>query len=71
MIYLKADTTLAVGLGSVGSRLGAIYAYYSGIPQFASAVMAAALLFITPMLIFYMIVQRGFIESIDRVGITG
>ncbi len=70
-IYLKADTTLAVGLGSVGSRLGAIYAYYSGIPQFASAVMAAALLFITPMLIFYMIVQRGFIESIDRVGITG
>ena len=32
---------------------------------------AACILFITPMLIFYMIVQRWFIESIDRVGITG
>lgn len=33
--------------------------------------MAACLMYITPMLIFYMIVQRGFVESIDRVGITG
>ena len=32
---------------------------------------AACVLFIAPMLIFYMIVQRWFIESIDRVGITG
>ena len=32
---------------------------------------AACILFITPMLVFYMIVQRWFIESIDRVGITG
>ncbi len=32
---------------------------------------AACVLFITPMLIFYMVVQRWFIESIDRVGITG
>jgi multiple sugar transport system permease protein len=32
---------------------------------------AACILFIAPMLIVYMIVQRWFIESIDRVGITG
>ncbi len=32
---------------------------------------AGCILFIAPMLIVYMIVQRWFIESIDRVGITG
>ena len=40
-------------------------------PESASITMAACLLFVLPMLIFYMIVQRWFIESIDRVGITG
>lgn len=33
--------------------------------------MAACLLFVTPMLLFYMVVQRKFIQSIDRVGIVG
>jgi len=33
--------------------------------------MAACILFIAPMLIMYMILQKWFIESIDRVGITG
>lgn len=33
--------------------------------------MAACLLFILPMLIMYMILQRKFVQSIDRVGIVG
>ncbi len=33
--------------------------------------MAACLLFILPVLIFYLIVQKNFIKSIDRVGIVG
>lgn len=70
-IYLTTDATLSVTIGSIDDWLGAIYTIYSGTPQYASAVMAACLLLITPMLIFYMIVQRGFVESIDRVGITG
>lgn len=70
-IYLQTDATLAVTIGNINDWLGAIYTIYQGTPQYASAVMAACLLFITPMLIFYMIVQRGFVESIDRVGITG
>ncbi len=40
-------------------------------PETAAILMSACLLFIAPMLIMYMIMQRGFIESIDRVGITG
>lgn len=70
-IYLQTDSTLAVTLGDIDNFLNAIYTLASGTPQYASAIMAACLLFITPMLIFYMIVQRGFVESIDRVGITG
>ena len=33
--------------------------------------MAACLMFIAPMLILYMILQRKFVQSIDRVGIVG
>ena len=70
-IYLQSDSTLAVTIGNMDSRLSAIFAIHVGTPQYASTVMAVCLLFIAPMLIFYMIVQRGFVESIDRVGITG
>ena len=70
-VYLTTDATLAVTIGSIDDWLGAIYTVSSGTPQYASAVTAACLLFIAPMLVFYMIVQRGFVECIDRVGITG
>ena len=33
--------------------------------------MAGCLMFIIPVLLVFMVVQRWFIESIDRVGITG
>lgn len=33
--------------------------------------MAACLLFITPMMVMYMALQRKFVQSIDRVGIVG
>ncbi len=33
--------------------------------------MSGCLMFILPMLILYMFVQKGFIKSIDRIGITG
>ena len=70
-VYLQTDSTLAVTLSNIDDWLGAIYTIYGGTPQYASAIMAACLLFIAPMLIFYMFIQRGFVESIDRVGITG
>ena len=40
-------------------------------PETMAFVMAACVLFVAPMLIIYMILQRWFIESIDRIGITG
>jgi hypothetical protein len=40
-------------------------------PQAMAYFMAACVMFIAPILILYLILQRWFIESIDRVGITG
>lgn len=72
-MYLTENVPLAVNMGNINDYIGAIYGLYGGAntPQQASVLMAACLMYITPMLIFYMIVQRGFVESIDRVGITG
>lgn len=72
-MYLSSDLPLAVALGSVEPYIGAKWGLYGGAstPQQASIIMASCLLFVAPMLIFYMFIQRGFIESIDRVGITG
>ncbi|MBQ6884301.1 MAG: carbohydrate ABC transporter permease [Clostridia bacterium] len=72
-MYLTSDFPLASALSAVEPYIGAKWGLYGGAstPQQASIVMASCLLFIAPMLIFYMFIQRGFIESIDRVGITG
>lgn len=72
-MYFTKDFPLACALDKVGDYIGAQYGLYMGslTPQQAAITMAACLLFIAPMLIFYMIIQRGFVESIDRVGITG
>lgn len=40
-------------------------------PETIAVVMAACLMFIVPVLIMYMILQKQFVKSIDRVGITG
>ncbi len=72
-MYLTKDLPLACSLGAVPDYIGAKWGLYGGAstPQQASVIMASCLIFILPVLIFYMFIQRGFIESIDRVGITG
>ncbi len=72
-MYLTKELPLACSLGSVPDYIGAKWGLYGGAstPQQASIMMASCLLFITPIMIFYMFIQHGFIESIDRVGITG
>lgn len=72
-MYFTSNYPLATGLSTIEIYLGQKWGIYirQGTPQGASILMASCILFVVPMLIFYMIVQRGFIESIDRVGITG
>lgn len=70
-MYIKSNYPMSVHLERIGTTLAG-WGFYSGSnPETVSIYMAACFIFILPMLIFYMIMQRRFIESIDRVGITG
>lgn len=72
-LYFTDKRPLAPSLVGAKEFLGAAWGLYGGrnTPQQASVMMAICIIYILPVLIFYMIVQRGFVESIDRVGITG
>ena len=72
-MFLNDNFTLATHLDQFSDMLFARFGILTDVknPESSAYMMAACVLFVTPMLIFYMIVQRWFIESIDRVGITG
>jgi len=70
-MYLAEGYPLAVNLERIHSTLTSFGYYGPSHPLTISIQMAACVMFIAPVLIMYMILQRKFIESIDRVGITG
>ncbi len=70
VMYFSNNNTLSVRLANLrmylqNSGIDAEMAVTTGV------VKASCLLFILPMLIMYLILQRKFIQSIDRVGIVG
>ncbi len=69
-MYVKSGFPLSVALERILTTLQG-QGFYERNPETQSVLMAACFLFILPPLIFYMIMQRRFVESIDRVGITG
>lgn len=71
-MYLTGDYPLAVWLTMMPKQLPTMgHSLVPSQPETMAILMAGCLVFILPMLIIYIIVQRWFIESIDRVGITG
>ena len=70
-MYLVENFPLAVNLERIHSTLTSFGYYGPSQPMTMSIQMAACVMFIAPVLIMYIIMQRRFIESIDRVGITG
>lgn len=61
MFFSESNRTLSVMLGNIASNV-----------QLDNGVrMAGALIFILPILIVYLFLQRSFIKSIDKVGIVG
>ena len=69
-MYVDANYPISVHLNRINATMvGA--GFYPNNTETQSILMAACFLFILPPLIFYMFMQRKFIESIDRVGITG
>ena len=71
-MYLNEKYPLAMQLELLPTTLTTMGYYLNPeTPETLAFQMAGCVLFVAPMLIIYMILQRKFIESIDRVGITG
>lgn len=72
-MYLTDDYPLSYMLYNIETAINTKYGllFSSRDPEGMAYIMASCVLFVTPMLIVYIIIQRWFIESIDRVGITG
>lgn len=72
MYLYSQNFTLAVMLYDIDSLLvGERVSMSAGNAESIAIVMAACLIFILPVLVMYMFLQKNFIKSIDRVGITG
>ncbi|MBR2043267.1 MAG: carbohydrate ABC transporter permease [Clostridia bacterium] len=61
---------LAVRLSNIQAVMTTLHNVWGG-AKLTATQCAACILFIAPMLIMYIILQRKFVKSIDRVGITG
>lgn len=68
--FLSEDSTLSMVMNFLTVYLQQI-GIYKGWPEYSTLVSAACLMFIVIPLVLYMIFQRKFVRSIDRVGITG
>ncbi len=70
VMYTSEKFPLAVSLASLPQRLSLI-GIWPGDIRNTLGVMAGCVMFVVPILIVYLFLQRKFIKSIDRVGITG
>ena len=68
--FLDEDAPLSMVMNFLEVYLQQI-GIYKGWPEYSSLVSAACLIYIAIPLVLYMIFQRKFVRSIDRVGITG
>lgn len=68
VLFLTDNYPLSVALSKLDSSIFGMSGYGSGSLSYT---MAACVLYILPLFIMYIILQRKFISSIDRVGIVG
>ena len=73
VMFFDSDYPLAVQLSQLPSALlgNKILGVTVSTASKNNILMASCLIFILPMLIFYLCVQNKFVQSIDRIGITG
>ena len=72
LLFGSAIKTLPMKLGSFADSYRSLYAPEVSFSSVNEAVsLAGTLLSVLPLLIFYLILQRQFVESIEKSGITG
>ena len=69
ILYFTDNYPMSVILNQLKTSMG-VYTKY-GLSSSPAYDMAACLLYVLPLLIMYIVLQRKFISSIDRVGIVG
>lgn len=69
VIFFNTNFPLSVTLSNITTSLTTNFDYH--ITKMTGPISAACLMFILPMLIIYLFLQKKFIQSIDRVGIVG
>lgn len=71
-LFTTTNMPLSVSLLGLPELLQ-VHGYWmtGGDPAAIALIMAACIMFILPPLVLYLIIQHWFIESVDRVGITG
>ena len=69
VMYTSENFPLAVKIAQLSTNLQVINIWNG--PYFIGAKSAACLVYVLPLLIVYLFLQRKFVQSIDRVGITG
>lgn len=70
VMYINEKFPLAVALNQIQDTL-TTFGYWSYDGMAMSTVMAGCIIFILPMLLLYIAVQKKFVKNIDRIGITG
>lgn len=68
ILYLNDNQPLSVSLSKLASSIYNMSGYGSDSLTYS---MAACLLYVLPIIVMYLLLQRKFIASIDRVGIVG
>lgn len=68
-MYMNENKPLAVAIANFPDMFNTLGLSSTG--RGNAILMAASLMFVLPILLFYLILQRKFVKSIDRVGITG
>lgn len=69
VMYMNQNKPLAVAIANLPSMFNTLGISQTG--RGDAILMAASLMFVIPILVLYLILQRKFVKSIDRVGITG
>lgn len=71
LCFMEGSRPLSVIMSTYDSLLNINAGIASYMPLYSAAMSAGCLLYMLIPLVFYMIIQRKFVKSIDRVGITG
>lgn len=71
LVFMNEDWPLSVAINNIITTMQQNGIWMGSAPEAASIVFAASTVFIAIPLAVYLVLQRKFVKSIDRVGITG